>query len=148
MPTSIPLNTNAYGMLQHAGTHDARLDTLEFRDNTLKLSWKKEDGARFQLELGGIHRQCLKDFIGEQILSDIYVWPLADASKAALIPAAAWRTLLSWAWHPEKIPAEITRITLQHPGACLVLCEFSYGGEIAVVCEKVELSALTAAPDG
>lgn len=143
MLTPLPLQTNAYGMLQDAGIHDALLDTLEFRDDTLKLGWKKDDGARFQLQLAGIHHQCLKAFLGRQILAEIYVWPLADASKAAAIPAAAWGTLLSSTCRVEKIPAEATRITIQHPGASLVLCEFSYGGEFAVVCERIAVAQET-----
>lgn len=139
MPTPVPLQTNVYGMLQSGGCDDAVLDRLEFRDGALKLGWKKEDGARYQLELGAIHHQCLKDFVGVQTLSEIYIWPLQDASKAGAIPAAAWGSLLSWALRPEKIPGEATRITVQHPGASFVLCEFSYGGDIAVVCDTILL---------
>ena len=139
MSAPIPLQTNAYGMLQSGHPHDAALDRLEFRDGTLRLGWKKEDGARYRLELGAIHHQCLTHFLGVQILSEIYIWPLADASKAATIPAAAWGTLLSSTCRAEKIPAEATRITVQHPGASFVLCEFSYGGDMAVICKTVAL---------
>ena len=139
MLTPLSLQTDVYGILQSGRSHDAVLDTLEFRDDTLKLGWTKEDGARFQLQLGAVHHQCLKDFLGRQILSEIYIWPLADASKAGAIPAAAWGTLLSSTCRVEKIPAEATRITIQHPGASLVLCEFSYGGEIAVICDQIHL---------
>lgn len=140
MLTPVPLQTNAYGILQTGRYHDATLDRLEFRDGMLKLGWKNEDGARCQLAFGAIHHQCLKDFVGEQILSEIYIWPLADASKAGAIPAAAWGSLLSWAMHPAKIPAQATRITIEHPNASLVLCEFAYGGDIAVICETIALA--------
>jgi hypothetical protein len=137
--TPIPLQINTYGMLQSGRSHDATLDQLGFRDDTLKLGWSKEDGARYELALGAIHHQCVNAFVGKQILAEIYIWPLAEVSKAAAIPAAAWGTLLSSLLRPEKIPAEVTRITIQHPGASLVLCEFSYGGDIAVVCQQIQL---------
>lgn len=141
-PTALEIHTNAFGVLQHAGVHDATLTALEFRDNALALEWRSLDGNAFRFELGHVHDLRAADFLGQQILSDISVWPLADASKAALIPAEAWRTLYSSTLHFDKIPAAATAAIIKHAAASFVLCEFSYGGDIAVIGDELRLYSL------
>lgn len=138
------VHTNAFGVLQQAGVHDATLTTLEFRDRTLALEWRALDGGAFRLELGNVHELRAADFLGQQILFDISVWPLADAGKAALIPAEAWRTLYSSTLHFDKIPAAATAAIIKHAAASFVLCEFSYGGDIALICDELRLYSLSA----
>lgn len=142
VPAQWQVHTNAFGQLQQAGVHDSALTALEFRDGRLALEWRSGDGQAFRLELGRVHELRAGDFLGRQTLSDISVWPLADASKAALIPAEAWRTLLSSTHHFKDIPAAATAAIIRHPDASFVLCECSYGGDIAVICSDVTLYAL------
>lgn len=140
--TALEIHTNTFGVLQQAGAHDATLTALEFRDGALALEWRSSEGRAFRLELGVVHTLRAADFLGPQTLLDISVWPLADASKAALIPAEAWRSLLSSTHHFKDIPAAATAAIIKHPGASFVLCDFSYGGDIAVICDEVRLYAL------
>lgn len=141
-PTALEIHTNAFGQLQQAGVHEATLTALEFRNGALALEWKAITGNTYRLELGAAQHLRVADFLGAQRLVDIAIWPLADASKAALIPAEAWRALFSSTHHFKDIPAAATAAIIQHPGAHFVLCEFSNGSEIAVICDDVRVLAL------
>jgi len=143
----IDWTTDKAGLIQGFSYHDYKLVRLKWLDSRyLRLTLSGSDGITI-VEFGGLDTVTAQDILDGTIVSDIFVWPVKAVPETVWETiGGAWSVLLSGRTHRADKKSVAAQIMKRKPSAFLVQVLNSYGGAIAAVCEKIEVS--TEAPVG
>jgi hypothetical protein len=91
------------------------------------------------INLIGISDMNIENICNRSIISDVYLWKINNLPDGWDVVDSAWKTLFADRCRPEDIKEMQKKIVMKKNGLYLVYVECSYGGAIAVICERVEI---------
>jgi hypothetical protein len=139
--------TDSSGVMLGFSYHDSSLVGLEWvQTSYLRIRLLTPNGIN-TVELCDLDTVSLQQVWNGAIISEIFAWPITAVPDAVWdMSDGAWHVLLSGRTKGSDERLTATQIMKRNPSAFLVQIMTSYGGTIAAVCEKINVS--TEAPTG
>jgi hypothetical protein len=132
--------TDSAGMVLGARAHDGILTSISLSENELSFHVKRLSGDTVLFELKGIGEFNIKLCDGA-ILSEVYAWKISSFPENAwVVPDNAWNVLYQERVRDVRSVAE--QISRKRPTSLLIHVTCSYGGAIAVVCDRFSIYEL------
>jgi len=137
----IDWTTDEAGLIRGFSYHDSGLVGLEWSGSRyLRLRLSTPDGVT-TVEFGELDTVTFQEIWNGAIVSDIFVWPVVAVPETVWdMSDGAWSVLLSGRTYRSDEKSVAAQIIKRKPSAFLVQVLNSYGGSIAAVCEKIEVS--------
>jgi len=149
MTDEISLSVDKAGMVLGLRVHDGYLYKLAFLDSSnLHLGIRRSSGGLIAVDLIGLGELTVAGLWNGAIVAELFQW------KVNAVPDEAhWNVLLSGKVSrvtPNAMRAAVLDIVHGRPTSFLVQVNFSYGGSIAAVCDRLAAHEIQAdpAPEG
>lgn len=142
MSKAIDWKTDENSILHGVATHDAILANLSYDvGKMLELTIRNTDNDLVRFNMVHPINLRMADFLDNLIIANIFVWPVTKLSTK-LVAGYGWKQLFEFLGSEEQIQKAASKILSKFPHYLLVQFSSSYGGEIAVVCERLEVHIL------
>jgi hypothetical protein len=135
--------TDNSGMLRGVRYHDGVLESLDYiAGDHIRIRIRATSGELLFVEVAGLADMFVELWAGN-IISDIFVWPVAAVPLVALgFSDGPWNTLLRGRVKSEKDASEAARdLARRFPDYHFVHVLCSYGGVLAAVGQSVTIKA-------
>jgi hypothetical protein len=133
--------TDSAGVMLGFSYHDSSLAGLEWAETRyLRIRLLSRDSIN-TVELCDLDTVSLQQVWNGAIISEIFAWPITAVPDTVWdMSDGAWHVLLSGRSHRSDEKPAAAQIIKRRPSAFLVQVMTSYGGTIAAVCEKINVS--------
>jgi len=141
MKDEITLSVDGAGIIVGLGVHDGSLYEFAVSESSSLLHFgiSRFSGGRVALDLFGVTELTVAELWEGPIVSEVFRWEVGAVPESCWeIPDSGWNALFAG-----KIPSLALRkeaalkIAHEKPDSSLVLVEFSYGGSVAAVCDRL-----------
>lgn len=139
---NVDWTTDDAGRMIGFSSHDARMVGLEWDQMSyLRIKLAPVSGEVNTVELRDLEMVTLNEVWNGAILLDVSAWPVTAVPETVWnVSDGAWHVLLSGRTHRSDERSVADRLIKRKPSAFLVHFSFSYGGDIAAICEKITVS--------
>jgi hypothetical protein len=140
MKRPIPWHRDQFGAICGAGFHDGVLTGLAIDHETFSMQIKNASDQFVELVLQGASAWNMVELCNGTIIFDIHGWVLNQLPQGWDVDSA-WKTLFAGRYGMQGAAEEARRLVHKQPNSWLVYMDSSYGGELAVICRRIELFA-------
>ncbi len=121
--------------------HDANVIGACYGDEgPFVLAIRRVDEVVTRIAFIDVTQFGFREFRNGAIISDIFVWPVAEApTSASTHEDGAWAIVFGNHLPLSHLPAEMERVAAAGMSKYLVAVETSYGGGIAVLCNDIDV---------
>ncbi len=126
--------------LSTGGVHDAVVEEFHFiSGQSLNIRLRGASGEHTLVSFHGTVKLGFKDVLEGTIVSDIFCWRMHDKMVIEGVLDEAFRVLQSGHYHEAGFYSFSMSLAQKHTGKFLVFLSSSYGGEMAAVCEEIQI---------
>lgn len=140
MRKEVVWKADEFGRALVPGVHDGRIASFAFADGDyVHLGIRPASGRLIQVELSGVGEMNVRDLCNGSIVSAVYVWNVRTVPPTTWnLPDSGWNLLLAGRVAQADLKEVAARIALKRAKSWLVQVECSYGGAMAIVCDRVD----------
>jgi hypothetical protein len=140
MKSPIPWHRDQFGAIFGACLHDGVLTGLGIDHETFSMHVRNASDHFVELVLQGVSAWNMVELCNGTIIGDIYLWTLKQLSEGwDMTHTQAWKTLFAGRYGMQGAEEKARRLVHKQPDSWLVYMDSSYGGELAVICRRIEL---------
>lgn len=129
-----------YGMVRTPGIHDAVVEEFHFiSGQSLNIRLRGVSGEHTLVSFQGAVNLGFKDVVEGTIVSVFFCWRMHDKMAIEGAVEEALRVLNSGHYHEADFYKHSSSLVQKHAGRFLIFLSSSYGGDMAAVCEEIQI---------